>query len=71
MTFINSITEPGQPCAISSGKAFSCFERTWMKWISRPSIWVMKFGTAFIFDSMTRQSYRVAQWLASFWIVAS
>ena len=34
--------EPGQPCVMSTGKAFSCFERTWMKWMSRPSISVMK-----------------------------
>ena len=29
--FICSIIEPGQPCVTTSGSAFSCFERTWMK----------------------------------------
>jgi hypothetical protein len=28
-----------------SGSAFLCFERTWMKWMSSPSISVTKFGT--------------------------
>ena len=39
-----SMTEPGHPCVTISGKAFSCLERTWMKWMSSPSISVMKFG---------------------------
>ena len=30
------MTEPGQPCVMISGNAFSCWERTWMKWISDP-----------------------------------
>ena len=46
MSLSCSTTDPGQPCAMITGKAFSCFERTWMKWMSRPSISVMKFGTA-------------------------
>src|SRR4051794_18310133 len=35
---IISMTEPGQPCVMISGSAFSCGERTWMKWMSTPSI---------------------------------
>ena len=31
MTFICSMIEPGQPCVIIIGRAFSCLERTWMK----------------------------------------
>ena len=48
--------EPGQPCVMMTGSAFSCFERTWMKWMSRPSISVMKFGTALRRASALRQS---------------
>ena len=47
MIFSCSTTEPGQPCVTMIGSAFSCFERTWMKWMSSPSISVMKFGRAF------------------------
>ena len=43
------------------GSALSWFERTWMKWMSSPSISVMKCGRAFSFVSHLRQSYSVAQ----------
>ena len=43
----SSITEPGQPCVMISGNASSCDERTWMKWMSTPSISVMNWGNAF------------------------
>jgi hypothetical protein len=46
-----SMIEPGQPCVTISGSASSCPDRTWMKWMSSPSISVMKFGRAFSFDS--------------------
>lgn len=46
MIFSCSMTEPGQPCETSSGRAFSCFERTCTKWMSRPSISVMNCGLA-------------------------
>ncbi len=36
MIFSCSMIEPGQPCVTISGKAFWCFERTWMKWMSDP-----------------------------------
>ena len=55
------MTEPGQPCVMFSGNAFSCFERTWMKWMSNPSISVMNCGTAFNLASHVRQSYSVVQ----------
>ena len=42
--FICSITEPGQPWQTTSGSASSCLERTWTKWMSSPSISVMKCG---------------------------
>ena len=56
-----STIEPGQPWVTMSGSASSCFERTWMKWMSSPSISVMKFGRAFSRASHLRQSYSVAQ----------
>ena len=61
MIFSCSMIEPGQPCVTMSGRASSCFERTWMKWMSSPSISVMKCGRAFSFASTLRQSYSAAQ----------
>ena len=61
MSLSCSTIEPGQPCVTMRGNAFSCFERTWMKWMSSPSISVMKFGTALSRASTLRQSYSVAQ----------
>ncbi len=52
----SSTTEPGQPCVMISGRAFSCCDRTWMKWISTPSISVVYCGRAFSFASNARQS---------------
>ena len=51
MIFSCSMIEPGHPCVTISGSASSCWERTWMKWMSSPSISVMKFGSAFSFAS--------------------
>ena len=45
MIFSCSTIEPGHPCVTMSGSAFSCFERTWMKWMSSPSISVMNCGS--------------------------
>ena len=61
MTASSSMTEPGHPCVMMTGSAFSCCERTWMKWMSSPSISVMKCGRALSFASHRRQSYSVAQ----------
>ena len=36
--------------------SFSCGERTWMKWMSTPSISVMNCGSAFSLASPLRQS---------------
>ncbi len=47
MTPSGSMTEPGQPCVMISGSAFSCRDVTWMKWTSCPSIWVVNCGSAF------------------------
>jgi hypothetical protein len=55
------MTEPGQPCVMISGNAFSCRDLTWMKWISTPSISVVKCGSAFSRASHLRQSYSVDQ----------
>ena len=44
MSFSCSTIEPGQPWQTTIGSASSCFERTWMKWMSSPSISVMKCG---------------------------
>jgi hypothetical protein len=38
MTPSSSMTEPGQPCVMISGSAFSCRDLTWMKWMSTPSM---------------------------------
>ena len=61
MSFSCSVMEPGQPWVMMTGSAFPCLERTWMKWMSRPSISVMKFGTPLRRASTLRQSYSVAQ----------
>ena len=53
--------EPGQPWVMISGSAFLCRERTWMKWMSTPSISVLNCGRAFSLASPARQSYLVAQ----------
>ena len=56
MIFSCSMIEPGHPCLTMSGNASSCCERTWMKWMSSPSISVMNCGRAFSFASHLRQS---------------
>ena len=61
MVSSSSMTEPGQPCVMISGSAFSCRDLTWMKWISTPSISVVNCGSAFSLASHLRQSYSVVQ----------
>ena len=56
MIFSCSTTEPGHPCVMIIGRAFGCFERTWMKWMSTPSIVVTNCGSAFSLASHLRQS---------------
>ena len=56
MGLICSKTDPGHPCVMISGSAFGWRERTWMKWISIPSIVVLNCGKAFNFASPLRQS---------------
>ena len=56
MIFSCSMIEPGHPCVMMIGSAFGCFERTWMKWMSTPSISVTNCGRAFSFASILRQS---------------
>ena len=56
MIFNCSIVEPGHPCVTISGSALSCSERTWMKWMSTPSISVTKCGRAANRPSNARQS---------------
>ena len=53
MIFVNSTNDPGQPCVMSSGSAFGCFERRWMKWIVRPSMFVVNCSNRFS-DSLLR-----------------
>ena len=55
------MTEPGQPWVMISGSASSCGERTWMKWMSTPSISVMNCGSAFSRASRRPKSYSVVQ----------
>jgi hypothetical protein len=61
MIFICSTIEPGQPWVTIIGRAPLCFERTWTKWMSSPSISVMKCGRAWSRASHLRQSYSVPQ----------
>ena len=56
MIFSCSIVEPGHPWVTMSGNASSCAERTWMKWMSTPSISVTKCGRAAKRSSNVRQS---------------
>ena len=56
MIFSCSMIEPGQPWVTMSGSASACWERTWRKWMSRPSISVMNCGSAFSLASHLRQS---------------
>ena len=56
MIFSCSIVEPGHPWVTMSGNASSCAERTWMKWMSTPSISVTKCGRAAKRRSNARQS---------------
>jgi hypothetical protein len=56
MSLICSNTEPGQPCEMISGKALACRDRTWMKWMSTPSMRVMNCGYELSFASALRQS---------------
>jgi len=44
MTLSISITEPGQPGVMISGKASSCRDLTWMNSMSSPSIPVTNCG---------------------------
>ena len=61
MVSSSSITEPGQPCVMISGSAFSCCDFTWMKWMSTPSISVVNCGSAFSRASTRPKSYSFAQ----------
>jgi len=61
MVSSSSMTEPGQPCVMINGSAFSCGDFTWMKWTSTPSIVVLNCGSAFSLVSHARQSYSVVQ----------
>ena len=61
MVSSSSMTEPGQPCVMINGNAFSCADFTWMKWMSSPSISVLNCGSAFSRASHRRQSYSVVQ----------
>ena len=56
MIFSCSMIEPGHPWVTISGSASSCSERMCRKWMSSPSISVMKFGSAFSLASHARQS---------------
>ena len=42
MTFSCSMIDPGQPWVMITGSALGCFDFTWMKWMSSPSMLVMK-----------------------------
>jgi hypothetical protein len=50
------MTEPGQPWVMINGKASSWRDRTWMKWMTAPSISVVAWGRALSLASQARQS---------------
>ena len=63
--FSCSMTDPGQPWVTIIGKASSCGERTWMKWMSSPSISVTNCGSSLRRASTARQSCPSTQRFAS------
>lgn len=65
MTLWNSTTDPGQPCVMTRGTAPSCGDRTWTKWMSRPSISVRNWGKRLSRASDARQSYCSSQYSQS------
>ena len=46
ITSWNSTTDPGQPWVITMGRASSCGERAWRKWMPNPSMAVRNWGKA-------------------------
>lgn len=50
------MAEPGQPRAISHGMASGSGDRTYRKWMSRPSMVVLNCPKSFNIDSQRRQS---------------
>ena len=66
-----SMNEPGQPWVTIKGRASGCLERTWTKWMSRPSISVTNCGNALIRASAADQSWWLSQWSASAFTVDS
>jgi len=56
MMFMNSATEPGQPCVMISGRASGEAERTCRKCTRCPSITVVNCGNELSSASCTRQS---------------
>jgi hypothetical protein len=67
----SSTNEPGQPWVMISGSASWCGDRTWTKCTSTPSISVVNCGSLLTFASNRRQSYRLTQYFASAFVVAS
>ncbi len=61
ITLSNSTIEPGHPWVRTSGRAPSCGDRTWMKWMPSPSISVRNWGSRLRRASVARQSYSSAQ----------
>ena len=57
LKIIGPLTDP----TAYGGSAFSCFDLTWMKWMSSPSILVLNWGRALSLASTVRQSYPFAQ----------
>ena len=47
MIFVNSATEPGQPCVMTSGSGFGPLPRAWMKWMPSPPTAARNCGNAF------------------------
>ena len=50
------MTDPGHPCEMIAGRAFAWRERTWMKWMSSPSIVVTNCGRLFSLAATFLQS---------------
>jgi hypothetical protein len=56
MMFMNSATDPGQPCVMISGSASGSAERTCRKCTFWPSMVVVNCGNSFSRASAARQS---------------
>ena len=65
MIFVNSVTEPGHPCVITSGICFGPTPFSWIRWMSSPPTFALNCAKPFSADSAFRQSYASRQYVTS------